>query len=91
MKIHLRISPTAAAVSARGFVQTVQDPIEWVGNRSNATADYLESVLVTQQKLKNQLGIEATLEEIPSNAARVFHRFKNRLSSENRRSDWKIR
>ena len=69
MKTYLRISPTAAAVSAEGYIQTVQHPIEWVGSRSKATADYLESVLVTQQKLKNQLAIETTLEEIPSDNA----------------------
>jgi hypothetical protein len=65
VKTYLYISPTPTKVSAQGYLETVQQAIEWVESPSDATADYLEAVQATQQKLKAQ-GIETTLEEIPN-------------------------
>jgi hypothetical protein len=47
------------------YVAELRQRVGWVDNLKDATADYLPSSEVTQRKLRDQLGLETTLEEVP--------------------------
>jgi hypothetical protein len=65
MKRYLRAVPVSSSI-IEGYVVELKDSIEWVDSPDEATADYRAAVEVTQKKLKEQLGLETELVEIPS-------------------------
>jgi hypothetical protein len=64
MKRYLRAVPVSPSI-IEGYVVELKDSIEWVDSPDEATADYRVAVEVTQKKLKEQLGLETELVEIP--------------------------
>jgi len=65
MKRYLRIVPAVSSSIRERYVAEIKDSIEWVDSPDEATADYRTAIEVTQQKLKQQLGLETKLVEIP--------------------------
>ena len=64
MKRYLRAVPVSPSI-IEGYVVELKDSIEWVDSPDKATADYRAAVEVIQKKLKEQLGLETELVEIP--------------------------
>ena len=64
MKRFLRALPVSPSI-IEGYVVELKDSIEWVDSPDKATADYRAAVEVIQKKLKEQLGLETELVEIP--------------------------
>ena len=46
------------------YIFEVKDSVQWVDSPNDATADYREAAEATQQKIKEQLGLETILVEI---------------------------
>ncbi len=66
LKKYLRLGDPVAGVAIGPSVGEIRGSSQWVSNIKDATADYEQSAKVTQQELKDQLGIETTLEELPN-------------------------
>jgi hypothetical protein len=65
VKKYLRLGQVTAGTSGDRYVQGLREAIEWVDSPERATADCRPAIDVTRQKLRDQLGIETTLVEIP--------------------------
>jgi hypothetical protein len=50
--------------TAGGYTQDFYSKCKWVSDAKDATADYRESVLVTQEQLKTQVNIETELVQV---------------------------
>lgn len=64
MKKYLRVVPVPGRKVVERYVIEVKDSVQWVDSPNDATADYREAAEVTQQKIKEQLGLETSLVEI---------------------------
>jgi len=64
-KKYLRLGEPIAGAVIGPWVGHIRGSSQWVGNIKDATADYEPAAKVTQEQLKNQLGLETTLEEVP--------------------------
>jgi len=63
MAKYLRTGPIVT--KAAGYLQTDQQPFDWVDDIKDAAKDYLESVEVTRQQLADQHQIETEAMEVP--------------------------
>jgi hypothetical protein len=65
-KKYLRLGEPVAGVVIGPWVGHMRGSSTWVNNVKGATADYEPAAKVTQEQLKNQTGLETTLEEVPN-------------------------
>ena len=67
MRIYYRAVPKTTVAPVNRYVRDYQDTFVWVFDIKEATEDYRSSCETTQEKLRNQLGIETELVEVPDN------------------------
>lgn len=67
MKKYLRIKSSAPA-KASGYLVSFKTGFEWVDSADDASAGCQGEAEATQRELKDQLGLETTLEEKPRSA-----------------------
>jgi len=91
MPIYYRAVPRATIPSVTRNVQDYQDVFDWVYRIEDATKDYRDSAVVTQEKLKKDYGIDTKLVEVPDDSlmetkyvlARAVDVDPNRLKNQN--------
>ena len=64
MKKYLRLTIGPTTATDNIYVGKIHQSIEWVDNRKDATDDYRPTIEDTQRKLKDEFGLQTTLEEV---------------------------
>jgi hypothetical protein len=65
MAKYLRYKPGMSANHIEKYVLHFRESIDWVDDIKEATSDYLISIEATNVRVKNELGLETTLVELP--------------------------